>query len=83
MRNGDNKPEIDAARERHISSEDINIIADPDFDKNIVVVVEEEGAKPEDSKRRGRCLNCPGCKAPPCNQCRPCKDKKVNVTSSL
>ena len=78
MRNGDNKPEIDAARERHISSEDINIIADPDFDKNIVVVVEEEGAKPEDSKRRGRCLNCPGCKAPPCNQCRPCKDKKVN-----
>ena len=50
-----------------------------DFDE--ICTVFERTVKPEEPKsftRRGKCRTCPGCKAPPCNQCRPCRDKKAN-----
>merc|ERR1712208_124020 len=51
-----------------------------DFDE-IIHSFTERTVKPEEPKsftRRGKCRTCPGCKAPPCNQCRPCRDKKAN-----
>ncbi|MEC8236668.1 MAG: CXXC-type zinc finger protein, partial [SAR324 cluster bacterium] len=76
----ESKGQVLMERERHISAEGIDIIADPaDFEKNIVVEVLEEGLKiDEKSKRRERCNKCPGCRAPPCGQCPECKDKKAN-----
>ena len=83
------RAESDGVRERHVSSDDINIITDPgDAEKNIVVEVLDDGAKIEvlvdgakfddKPKRLKRCNKCSGCLAEPCGECRECKDKKVN-----